>query len=117
MSDRLTYIDKLKGAGIPADQARAHADALDAAKSNRRARSEASFDAFLSMAVTPWPFDAEDALHAGNIRAELECAGTPIGHYDYLISAQARRRGVALVTLNRREFDRVPGLVVVDWTT
>jgi hypothetical protein len=29
--DRLTYIDKLQGAGIPADQARAHADALDSA--------------------------------------------------------------------------------------
>jgi hypothetical protein len=29
--DRLIYIDKLKDAGIPAEQARAHADALDAA--------------------------------------------------------------------------------------
>jgi tRNA(fMet)-specific endonuclease VapC len=43
-------------------------------------------------------------------------AGTPIGHYDYLIAAQARRRGAALVTLNTREFTRVPGLMVMDWT-
>ena len=62
------------------------------------------------------PFEAEDAAHAGDIRAELEKAGTPIGHYDYLIAAQARRRGAALVTLNRREFERVPGLIVVDWS-
>jgi tRNA(fMet)-specific endonuclease VapC len=43
--------------------------------------------------------------------------GTPIGHYDYLIAAQARRRGAALVTLNQREFARVPGLIVMDWMT
>jgi tRNA(fMet)-specific endonuclease VapC len=61
------------------------------------------------------PVETEDAVHAGNIRAELETAGTPIGHYDYLIAAQARRRGAALVTLNRREFARVPGLLVTDW--
>jgi tRNA(fMet)-specific endonuclease VapC len=54
---------------------------------------------------------------AGDIRAELEKMGTPIGHYDYLIAAQARRRGAALVTLNQREFARVPGLIVMDWMT
>src|SRR3954452_10480627 len=60
-------------------------------------------------------FDAEDAAHAGDIRAHLESKGTPIAAYDYLIAAQARRRGAALVTLNTREFSRVPGLIVVDW--
>ena len=34
-----------------------------------------------------------------------------------LAAAQARRRGAALVTLNRREFERVPGLIVTDWAT
>ena len=65
------------------------------AKSDRRARSEAGLEAFLSLAVAPWSFEAEDAAHAGDIRAQLESAGTPIGHYDYLIAAQARRRGAA----------------------
>jgi tRNA(fMet)-specific endonuclease VapC len=32
-----------------------------------------------------------------------------------LIAAQARRRGATLVTSNMREFERVPGLLVVDW--
>jgi|SRR5450432_3812797 tRNA(fMet)-specific endonuclease VapC len=86
-----------------------------ATKSDRRARSEASLEAFLSLAVTPWSFEPEDAAHAGDIRAELEKAGTPIGHYDYLIAGQARSRGAALVTLNHREFSRVPGLIVTDW--
>ncbi len=61
-------------------------------------------------------FQAEDAAHAGAIRAELESKGTPIGHYDYLIAAQARRRGAALVTANIREFARVPGLLLMDLT-
>ncbi|WP_164163056.1 PIN domain-containing protein, partial [Stenotrophomonas maltophilia] len=50
-----------------------------------------------------------DAAHAGDIRATLEAAGTPIGAYDCLIAAQARRRGATLVTANSREFARVTG--------
>ena len=52
---------------------------------------------------------------AADIRASLEALGTPIGPYDVLIAAQARRRNAALVTLNRREFERVPGLIVTNW--
>jgi tRNA(fMet)-specific endonuclease VapC len=47
--------------------------------------------------------------------AVIAAAGTPIGQYDTLIAAQARRRGALLVTANRREFARVPGLRVEDW--
>jgi hypothetical protein len=61
------------------------------------------------------PFDLEDAREAGEIRAELEAKGTPIGPYDTRIAAQARRCGAALVTLNRSELKRVPGLKVEDW--
>jgi tRNA(fMet)-specific endonuclease VapC len=85
------------------------------AKSNRRDHNERLLERFLGLGIDVLPFETEDAAHAGDIRAELESAGTPIGHYDYLIAAQARRRGAVLVTLNRREFARVPGLLVTDW--
>jgi tRNA(fMet)-specific endonuclease VapC len=85
------------------------------AKSDRRAHSERLLEKFLGLGIGVLPFEVEDAAHAGDIRAELERGGTPIGHYDYLIAAQARRRGAALATLDAREFDRVPGLIVVDW--
>jgi tRNA(fMet)-specific endonuclease VapC len=85
------------------------------AKSDRRDHNEHLLERFLGLGIDVLPFETEDAMHAGNIRAELETAGTPIGHYDYLIAAQARRRGAALVTLNRREFARVPGLLLTDW--
>jgi tRNA(fMet)-specific endonuclease VapC len=70
---------------------------------------------FLAPGFVVLPFDAEDATQAGDIRVHLESKGTPIGPYDYLIAAQARSRGATLVTLNTREFARVPGLLVTDW--
>ena len=87
------------------------------AKSDRRSRMEALLNTFLAPGIEVLPFDADDAAEAGDIRAALEAQGTPIGPYDILIAAQARRRGAALVTLNRREFERVPGLIVTDWAT
>ena len=71
---------------------------------------------FLAPGIAVLPLDAEDAAHAGDIRAHLESKGTPIGPYDCLIAAQARRRSATLVTSNRREFERVPGLLLTDWT-
>ncbi len=75
----------------------------------------AALATFLTLDVTPWPFEPEDAEEAGDIRAALERAGAPIGPYDVLIAAQARRRGALLVTANAREFARVPGLKTEDW--
>ncbi len=85
------------------------------AKSVRREQSERLLDMFLAAGIRVLAFEPEDARHAGDIRAFLEAKGTPIGPYDVLIAAQARRHGAALVTINRREFDRVPGLIATDW--
>jgi len=85
------------------------------ARSARPQENAAILAAFLTLDVSPWPFELEDAEEAGDIRAALERAGTPIGPYDVLIAAQARRRGASLVTANTGEFMRVPGLKVEDW--
>lgn len=85
------------------------------AKSDRREASRRVLDAFLAGGLTLLPFDGADAAEAGDIRAFLEREGTPIGPYDVLIATQAPRRRAPLVTLNRREFERVPGLMVTDW--
>lgn len=61
-------------------------------------------------------FAEHDARTAGEIRAQLRRAGTPIGPYDLLIAGQAKARGLVLVTNNRAEFARVDGLEVEDWT-
>src|SRR4030081_2548926 len=75
-------------------------------RSDRRAEAERLLAEFLAPGIVVLPFDA---AHAGDIRAHLESKGTPIGPYDYLIAAQARRRGATLATANGREFARVPG--------
>ncbi len=85
------------------------------AKSDRRASSELQLERLLSRGIAIAPFGVADAAHAGDIRAALEAKGTPIGAYDCLIAGQARSRGATLVTANTREFDRVPGLQVMDW--
>jgi tRNA(fMet)-specific endonuclease VapC len=85
------------------------------ARSDRRAESDRLLAEFLAPGIVILPFDAEDAAHAGDIRAVLESRGTPIGPYDCLIAAQARCRGATLLTANVREFERVPGLLVTDW--
>jgi tRNA(fMet)-specific endonuclease VapC len=61
------------------------------------------------------PFDANAAIHYGEIRALLEKAGTPIGSLDQLIAAQALSLGATLLTANLREFRRVPGLKCQAW--
>ena len=60
-------------------------------------------------------FSHADAREAGAVRSSLALAGTPIGPYDVLIAGQARNRGLSLVTRNRDEFERVPGLSLVGW--
>lgn len=62
------------------------------------------------------PFDDGCAEHSALIRADLAAAGTPIGPNDLLIAATARANEAVLVTNNTREFERVAGLTVEDWT-
>ena len=62
------------------------------------------------------PFDREAAREAARIRVELENRGHVIGPHDLLIAGTAVSRGATLVTNNTREFSRVKGLRLADWT-
>jgi tRNA(fMet)-specific endonuclease VapC len=86
-----------------------------AAKSARPGRNVQRIVDFLAGPITVLPFEPADAEEAGDIRSALERAGTPIGPYDILVAAQARRRDALLVTANEREFARVPGLRFENW--
>lgn len=71
----------------------------------------------LLRALTVLPLDTPADEHYADIRATLECSGTPGGNHDLFIAAHARSRGMTLLTRNLREFQRVPGLTVEDWPT
>jgi tRNA(fMet)-specific endonuclease VapC len=85
------------------------------ARSEHRRENAERLRAFLSGAISVVPFDEQDAMAAGHLRATLEAAGTPIGPYDLLIAAQALRMRATLVTGNISEFARVRGLACQDW--
>lgn len=86
------------------------------ARSARRRENAERLRVFLSGGIAVNGFSEEDAMTAGELRATLEAAGTPIGPYDLLIAAQALRGGATLVTANVSEFGRVPSLQWQDWT-
>ena len=61
-------------------------------------------------------FTSADAIAYAHVRAKLERAGTPIGPLDTIIASQAISRDLTLVTNNEREFRRVSGLRVENWS-
>lgn len=60
-------------------------------------------------------YDTGCAERAGQLRAQLERQGTPIGPYDLQIAATALVHRLTLVSRNTHEFARVPGLLLEDW--
>lgn len=61
------------------------------------------------------PFETPADVAYGEVRAQLESAGTPIGANDLLIAAHGLALGCVVVTDNEREFARIEGLAVVNW--
>jgi tRNA(fMet)-specific endonuclease VapC len=85
------------------------------AKSRHHEKNSKALDEF-TIPLEVVSFD-EDAAHVyGDIRANLEKAGMPIGAMDMLIAAHAISLGIPLVTNNAREFVRIPALNIIDWT-
>lgn len=87
--------------------------AFGVAKS-RSARNQAALEKFLAP-LEIVSFGEEAVWHYGRLRAEPERQGQPIGSLDTLIAAHALALGVTLVTNNREEFARVPGLRCENW--
>lgn len=61
-------------------------------------------------------FDDAAAIVYGQIRHDLETQGEVIGAMDMLIAAIALANDLTLVTHNSKEFARIPGLKLEDWT-
>ena len=84
-------------------------------KSTARAQNAAALQAFIAR-LAVLDFDAQAAADYGDLRSALERQGRVIGPYDMMIAAHARIRGLVVVTNNRREFDRIDGLLIEDWS-
>src|SRR5712692_3168534 len=86
-----------------------------AAKSSSPVKTMRLVENFLQP-LTVVEFTSSDAVSDASVRAKLERAGTPIGPFDTLIAAQAVGRKLILVSNNQREFGRVFGLRLENWT-
>jgi len=77
-------------------------------------RNRQALDLFLApLAILP--FEEAAFWIYGDLRADLERKGTPIGSLDTLIAAHALSLQATLVTNSTREFKRVPGLLLDNW--
>ncbi len=87
-----------------------------AQKSQAVEKNKAAILLLLS-SISILPFDSYAAEEYGKVRTDLELKGIPIGSLDTLISSHAKSLGLTLVTNNIKEFKRVEGLNIEDWTT
>jgi tRNA(fMet)-specific endonuclease VapC len=77
-------------------------------------RNRAALQTFL-VPLDVASFDLAAALAYGDLRADLERRGQPIGPLDLQIAAHALSLNAILVTNNEREFRKVAGLTVENW--
>ena len=81
----------------------------------KRKQNQAVLDSLaLHLVVLDWPQEA--AKHYAEIRADLKKRGAQIGAADLMIAAHARALGAIVVTNSVKDFGRVKGLQVENWT-
>ncbi|OGI06119.1 MAG: hypothetical protein A2Y40_02525 [Candidatus Margulisbacteria bacterium GWF2_35_9] len=83
-------------------------------KSKNRIKNFHALNKFLSP-FSIIPYDNDDAIMYGKVRASLEKKGNIIGALDLMIAAQALEKGFTVVTNNEKEFSRVNKLKVENW--
>ena len=102
----VSFHEQLLGANAYVNRARAALGIVD------------GYDLFLQLlafyvAVQVTPFDAAAAAMFGSLRTQK----VRISTMDLRIAATALSRQLTVLTRNLRDFDKVPGLLVADWTT
>ncbi len=88
---------------------------VQASTAAKRKQNQSVLDSLvLHLAVLDWPQDA--AKHYAEIRTDLKKRGAQLGAADLMIAAHARAMGATVVTNNVKDFARVKGLEVENWT-
>ena len=88
---------------------------VQASAAAKRKQNQSVLDSLvLHLAVLDWPQDA--AKHYAEIRTDLKKRVAQLGAADLMIAAHARAMGAIVVTNNVKDFDRVKGLEVENWT-
>ncbi len=85
-----------------------------AQKSDRPSHHLSNLQALLAE-IAVLDFDLKAAFLAGNLRAQLEMAGTRLAWADIQIAAIAQSNDLTLITGNIGHFSRISGLRVANW--
>lgn len=88
---------------------------LGAYKSKKKEENLRKVELFLE-AFSIISFEDQMTYVYAEIRSELEKKGRLIGPNDLLIAATVKSLNGILVTNNTKEFTRIPGLMVENWT-
>ena len=78
-------------------------------------QSPGAVDAFLAAFIVVWPSE-QTLRHYASLYARLRRDNALIGPNDLWIAASALEKERPLLTRNSPEFERVPGIEVVDYT-
>ena len=88
---------------------------IQASGAAKRKQNQATLDSLaLHLAVLDWPQEAAKCY--AEIRFDLKKRGAQLGAADLMIAAHARSLGAIVVTNNVKDFGRVKGLEVENWT-
>ena len=88
---------------------------VQASVASKRKQNQATLDSLaLHLAVLDWPQDA--AKFYAEIRFDLKKRGAQLGAADLMIAAHAKSLGAVVITNNVKDFGRVKGLEVENWT-
>ena len=83
-------------------------------KNSRRLWIE--YENYLKNKLVVLPIDRKVIETYAKQKAELQSQGVLIGEFDLLIGATAFSNGLKLATLNKKDFTRIPGLIVEEWS-
>lgn len=86
-----------------------------AEKSQRKEQNLEMINEFL-MPFRIQGFNNDETSRYATIRAKLEKKGTPIGPNDMIIASIVLANNGVLITRNTKEFSRIDGLKIEDWT-
>jgi predicted nucleic acid-binding protein len=86
---------------------------VERATAAHRLKRERYLQAILEM-LPIIPYTAVTALEHARIWADLESSGKMIGFYDLIVAATALERGSTVATFNKRHFEQVHALKVIE---
>ena len=75
-----------------------------------------AFENLLMNRLPILPVDSSVAEPYARLRAECERSGNSVADMDLLIAATAKTHNLIVATLNLRDFEKIPGLTVEDWS-